>query len=70
MCLDAQDMLEDLRQDLPFTVHLVDILTDESVHRRFWDKIPVVEIGDLLMCAPIHFVQLTAFITRAVRSHK
>jgi glutaredoxin len=44
LCDDARDVLEAVRADVQF--HLVerDITADDALHRRYLERIPVVEI--------------------------
>jgi glutaredoxin len=45
LCVQARDMLLGLRSDLGFELLEVDITTDETLHRAYFERIPVVELG-------------------------
>lgn len=42
LCEDALAVLERVRAELPFALCELDITTDESWHRAYFDRIPVV----------------------------
>ena len=44
LCDDARDALERIRTRAPFSLHEVDITTDDSLHARYLERIPVVAI--------------------------
>ena len=44
LCDEARDVLEAVRAELPFRLVERDITGDEALHRRYLDRIPVVEI--------------------------
>ena len=46
LCDDARAALERVRARAPFSLHEVDITTDERLHRRYLERIPVVTLGD------------------------
>jgi glutaredoxin len=46
LCVEARDTLVRLRSDLGFELHEVDITTDEAFHRAYFERIPVVSLGD------------------------
>jgi len=42
LCDDARAALERIRADAPFRLQEVDITTDDALHRRYLERIPVV----------------------------
>jgi glutaredoxin len=50
LCDDARAALERLRQRVAFDIREVDITTDDDLHRRYLERIPVVAIGDEELC--------------------
>ena len=44
LCDDARAHLERLRASRPFELHEVDITSDDELHRRFLERIPVVAL--------------------------
>jgi glutaredoxin len=50
LCDDARAALERLRQRVAFEIREVDITTDDDLHRRYLERIPVVAIGDEELC--------------------
>jgi glutaredoxin len=46
LCDEARAALERVRARTPFAVREVDISTDDSLHRRYLERIPVVALGD------------------------
>ena len=46
LCDDARAALERLRARAPFTLREVNIETDDSLHSRYLERIPVVALGD------------------------
>jgi glutaredoxin len=46
LCEEAQDVLRRLRSELGFELSEVDITTDEALHRAYFERIPVVTLGD------------------------
>jgi glutaredoxin len=42
LCDDAREALERVRARTPFVVEEVDITTDDELHRRYLERIPVV----------------------------
>jgi glutaredoxin len=44
LCDDARAELQRLRARLPFTLQEVDITTDDALHRRYLERIPVVAL--------------------------
>jgi redox-sensing transcriptional repressor len=57
LCDDARDVLEHLRREEPFTLHEIDIESDDALHRRYLERIPVIgldgdELYDFFVDAP------------------
>lgn len=46
LCVEARAALLDLRSELGFELHEVDITTDEALHRAYFERIPVVTLGE------------------------
>ncbi len=46
LCVEAQTVLRELRSELGFELSEVDITTDEALHRAYFERIPVVALGD------------------------
>ena len=46
LCDDARAALERVRARTTFSLHEVDITTDDDLHRRYLERIPVVTLGD------------------------
>jgi hypothetical protein len=44
LCDDARDVLERLRARFAFTLEERDITTDDDLHRRYLERIPVVAL--------------------------
>jgi len=65
LCEDVADQLEALGQRRPLRVTTVDITADLELHRRMWDRIPVVRIGEHTLSAPIEPSVLAAAIEQA-----
>jgi glutaredoxin len=45
LCDEARARLEALRAEIPFELEERDIEDDESLHRRYLERIPVVVVG-------------------------
>lgn len=65
LCEDAADYLEALAERWPLRVTTRNILDDPELHRRYWDKIPVIDIAGEMLCAPIAPARLAAAVARA-----
>jgi glutaredoxin len=46
LCDDARAVLERVRARAAFSLQEVDITTDDDLHRRYLERIPVVTLGD------------------------
>ena len=44
LCDEARTVLERVRARHPFALHEVDIESDDSLHRRYLERIPVVAV--------------------------
>ena len=62
LCDDARDALERARTLLDFAVEEVDIERDDALHRRYLERIPVVELGGEVLFE--YFVDESALVTR------
>lgn len=65
LCEDVADTLEALALRWPLRVTAIDITTDLELHRHFWDKIPVVIVGERTLYAPIAARDLAAAVAAA-----
>lgn len=65
LCEDVADTLEAIALRWPLEVTAIDITGDLDIHRRFWDKIPVVVIGERTLFAPITPDDLVAAVAEA-----
>jgi hypothetical protein len=54
LCEQALTGLQVLRSQVAFELEEVDISTDESLQRRYFDRIPVVSVGGEELCE--HFL--------------
>jgi glutaredoxin len=45
LCDEARAVLERVRADFPFTLVERDIEADDALHRRYLERIPVVEVA-------------------------
>lgn len=67
LCEDAADALEAISRDVPLAIEAIDITTDLDLHRRFWDKIPVLDIDGHWLHAPIRMPELRATLRAAAK---
>jgi glutaredoxin len=44
LCEEAREALERVRRRVPFTLEEVDIETDDALHKRYLERIPVVTL--------------------------
>lgn len=65
LCEDVEAELEALAEDRPLRISPIDITSDLELHRRYWDKIPVVTVGSQTLAAPITPEQLAAAVAQA-----
>lgn len=69
LCDEALDVLAGLAREVPHEVRQVNIVDDPALFEALWDKIPVVQVGDRQLEAPLDEEQLRA-VLRAVRSEE
>lgn len=69
LCEDVADQLEALAEAYALRIEPVDITRDWELHRRYWDKIPVVVIGQQTLQAPIAPADLEQAVQTAARIH-
>ena len=62
LCDDARAALERARTLLDFAVEEVDIERDDDLHRRYLERIPVVQLGEEVLFE--YFVDESALVTR------
>ena len=62
LCDDARAALERVRTQVAFAVEEIDIEGDDALHRRYLERIPVVELGAEVLFE--YFVDESALITR------
>jgi hypothetical protein len=53
LCEDVAEALAVLAERWPLQLTTIDILSDLDIHRQYWDKIPVVVVGESTLFAPI-----------------
>ena len=46
LCVEARAALLKVRAELEFELFELDITTDETLHRAYFERIPVVALGD------------------------
>jgi glutaredoxin len=69
LCRRAEATLEALRQKIRFDLEVVNIDENEPAHRRFWNRIPVVQVnGTIIAEAPADESSLETALKRAARS--
>lgn len=51
----------------PLRITAIDITSDFDIHRRYWDKIPVVVVGAYTLTAPITLELMRAALVRIVQ---
>lgn len=67
LCDDAERQLEALAHELHFAIELIDIESDEALHRRYLIEIPVVAVGDReVLRAPFSPQTLREALTEAL----
>ena len=45
LCDEARESLQRVQTRAPFTLQEVDITTDDALHKRYMERIPVVSVG-------------------------
>lgn len=46
LCVEARAVLSRVQEELDFELRELDITTDEGLHRAYFERIPVVALGD------------------------
>jgi glutaredoxin len=70
LCEDVEEFLATLASRWSLQITPVNILEDVEVHHKYWDKIPVVHIGDQLLQAPIKPHDLQRAVIQAFEKQK
>jgi hypothetical protein len=61
LCREAEVMLRRMQSKIRFELVSVDIGGDDDLFRRFWDRIPVIEVdGQEVAAAPVDEKRLAA----------
>jgi Ni2+-binding GTPase involved in maturation of urease and hydrogenase len=50
LCDEARAVLERLQRHTPFAIEEVDITTDDALHRRYLERIPVIALAGAELC--------------------
>jgi glutaredoxin len=50
LCDEALATLRRLQRQTPFALELVDITTDDALHRRYLERIPVIAVAGEELC--------------------
>ena len=50
LCEEARAVLQRLQRELPFELREFDITAEESLHRAYFERIPVVAVEDEELC--------------------
>ncbi|PWH11777.1 MAG: hypothetical protein DDG60_16505 [Anaerolineae bacterium] len=69
LCEQAKADLQALQTEIPHTLLEVDIDSDPVVHKKYFDKIPVVEVGPYRLKAPFSRAELRMTLGAARDSH-
>lgn len=64
LCDEARHLLYQLDQRVALLVREIDIESDAALEKAYFDKIPVIEIGDARLFAPIEPQELEALVRR------
>jgi glutaredoxin len=62
LCDDARAVLERIRLDRPFHLREVDIESDDALHVRYLERIPVIALDGEELCD--HFVDEAQLVAR------
>ena len=68
LCDVAHTELQNLAGQFPIALRVVDITTDMEAHARWWAEIPVVEIEDTILRAPIKAAQLRKTVLQRLQA--
>jgi uncharacterized membrane protein/glutaredoxin len=69
LCEEAKEMLRSMQHEFPHELVEVDIEADPVLHRRYRERIPVLEIGPYTLEAPIEELDLRVAMQSAQTSH-
>ena len=50
LCVDAVNVLRGLQSELGFEIHERDITEEEALHRKYFERIPVVMLDGVQVC--------------------
>ena len=53
LCEDARQMLAGLRSRYPHRLDVIDIASDPTLYRRYWDQVPVLATAESEQPAPL-----------------
>ena len=67
LCDVAHAELQNLEGQFPIALRVVDITTDMEAHARWWAEIPVVQIEETILRAPIDAGQLRKTLLQHIR---
>lgn len=67
LCEDVDEVLEILAEQHPLAVQRIEITEDAEVYGRYWQRIPVVTVGDVTLEALIDAQTLQRVVLQAVR---
>lgn len=62
LCDDVKELLEAVRDTYPHQLQEVDITQDHDLNARYRFQIPVLQIGDKQLKAPIGMAELNRFL--------
>ena len=68
LCKDVKLELQHLHLTYPHRLREINIEDDRTLHAQYFDKIPVVEVGEKQLMAPITAVQLEALLRSATNA--
>lgn len=69
LCDEVKGHLAEINQDIPHRLAEVDIESDPALHKTYFDKIPVVQVGPYTLVAPITKEQLKMTLGAAADRH-
>jgi glutaredoxin len=50
LCEQAREIIDAVRQELPVELEVLDITSDESLHRAYFERIPVLALDGEELC--------------------
>lgn len=66
MCEDAMQSLSRLKKEFGLTIQEIDITLDHELHKKYFDKIPVLVIDNhTTVAAPIHIEKVRSALMKA-----